>query len=364
VSAVAESRLTIRGLRVRTVEVPMPHPHRTASGTITSSPLVLTDLLTDEGVVGSSYVFCYTAVALRPTALLLQGLEPLLVGQPVAPLELERQLTGRFRLLGAQGLAGMALSAIDMAAWDALARAHDLPLARLLGAEPRPVRMYGSIGYDGADGCARAAAAWAERGVTGVKAKIGYPDVREDLAVIRAIRRAAGDDVALMVDYNQSLSPAEAIDRARQLDDEGLTWIEEPTRAEDYAGMAQVARAAATPIQAGENWWGPQELAKAVAAGASDHVMPDAMKIGGVTGWQRAAAIAEASGLLVSSHLFVEVSMHLLCATPTAHWLEYADWFNPVIAEPLRIADGFAVLDDRPGSGVEWDEDALERFAT
>ena len=113
----AESRLTIRGLRVRTVEVPMSDPHRTASGTITSSPLVLTDLITDEGPVGSSYVFCYSAVALKPTALLLQGLEPVLVGQPVAPLELERQLAGRFRLLGAQGLTGIALSAIDMAAW-------------------------------------------------------------------------------------------------------------------------------------------------------------------------------------------------------------------------------------------------------
>ena len=359
----AESRLTIRGLRVRTVEVPMLHPHRTASGTITSSPLVLTDLLTDEGVVGSSYVFCFTAVVLRPTALLLQGLEPLLVGQPVAPLELDRQLAGRFRLLGRQGLTGIALAAIDMAAWDALARAHDLPLVRLLGAEPRPVRMYGSIGYDGADGCAREAAAWAERGATGVKAKIGYPDVREDRAVIRAIRRAAGDDMAVMVDYNQSLTPVEAIERTRQLDDEGLTWIEEPTLAEDYAGLAEVARAAATPIQAGENWWGPRELAKAIAAGASDHVMPDAMKIGGVTGWLQAAAIAAASGRLVSSHLFVEVSAHLLGATPTAHWLEYADWFNPVIAEPLEIVDGFAVPNDRPGSGIEWNETAVARYA-
>jgi mandelate racemase len=187
-------------------------------------------------VVGSSYVFCYTAVALKPTALLLQSLEPVPVGQPVAPLELDRQLTGRLRLLGAQGLTGIALAAIDMAAWDALARAHDLPLGRLLGAEPRQVRMYGSVGYDGPDGSAREAAAWAERGVTGVKAKIGYPDVREDRAVIRAIRRATGDEMAVMVDYNQSLTPVEAIERARQLDDEGLTWIEEPTRAEDYAG--------------------------------------------------------------------------------------------------------------------------------
>jgi mandelate racemase len=361
-NAVTDSPL-IRGLRVRTVEVPMPHPHRTASGTITSSPLVLTDLLTDEGVVGSSYVFCYSALALQPTALLVRGLEPLLVEQLVEPVELGRQVAATFRLLGGQGLAGMAMAAIDMAAWDALARAHGVSLARLLGAAPRPVPMYGSIGYDDAESSAREAAAWVQRGVGGVKAKIGHPDVREDLAVIRAIRRAVGDDVALMVDYNQSLMPVEAIERARRLDGEGLTWIEEPTLAEDYAGLAAVARAVATPVQAGENWWGPQELAKAVAAGASDHVMPDVMKIGGVTGWQRAAAIAAGAGRMVSSHLFVEVSAHLLCATPTAHWLEYADWFNPILARPLRIEDGYAVPDDRPGSGIEWDEQAVARYA-
>src|SRR3954447_6569885 len=230
--------MKIQGLRVRAVRVPMTEPHRTASGVVAESPLVLTDALTDAGITGHSMVFTYTPAALRPTAELIRNIEPLVKGQPLAPAEIEQLLARRFRLLGTQGLVGIALAAVDMALWDALARAHGLPLVRLLGGAERPVRCYGAVGYDGVEGCARAAGRWAERGFTGVKAKIGYPTVREDVAVVRAMRRAVGDGVSVMVDYNQSLTPAEAVERLRVLDGEGLAWVEEPTLAHDYAGHA------------------------------------------------------------------------------------------------------------------------------
>jgi len=357
-----QAPLKIRELRVRAVKVPMAHPHRTASGTITESPLVLTDVLTEEGVVGHSYVFCYSTLALKATALLVQGIGSLIAGQLVAPLQIERQLAARFRLLGPQGLTGMAMAAIDIALWDALARASGLSLARILGGTLRPIPAYGAIGFDGADGSARVAAEWAGRGFKGVKAKIGYADAREDVAVVRAIRREVGDNVAVMVDYNQSLTPTEAIDRGQHLDAEDLTWIEEPTLTDDYTGHARVAREVRTPIQCGENWWGTHDMRKAIEAGACDYVMPDVMKIGGVTGWLRASALAEAHSIRLSNHLFVEVSTHLLSVTPTAHWLEYADWFNPILEQPLRIVDGCTALEERPGSGVEWNEEAVARY--
>jgi mandelate racemase len=147
------------------------------------------------------------------------------------------------------------------------------------------------------------------------------------------------------------------------LDGEGLAWVEEPTLAHDYPGHALVTREAVTPIQCGENWWGTQDLRHALAARASDLVMLDAMKIGGVTGWVRSAALAQAEGVPVSSHLWPEVSAQLLCVTPTAHWLEYCDWWNPVLSNPLRIEDGMAVVDDTIGTGVTWDERAVERFS-
>jgi mandelate racemase len=341
----------------------MTEPHRTASGVITESPLVLTDVITDTGISGHSIVFTYTPAALNPTAELIQNCEALVKGDVLAPVEVEQKLAKRFRLLGTQGLVGIALAAIDMALWDALAHVHSLPLVRLLGGVEKPVRAYGAVGYDGVQGSAKGAEGWGKRGFMGIKAKIGYPTVQEDVAVVRAMRKAVGNDMAIMVDYNQCLTPTEAVERLRILDDEGLTWVEEPTLAHDYAGHALVAREARTPIQCGENWWGTLDLLHAIEAQASDFVMPDVMKIGGVTGWLRAATLAQAKGIRVSNHLWPEISARLLCCTPTAHWLEYADWWNPILAEPLRIEKGMAIIDDAFGTGVEWNEDAVSRFS-
>ena len=353
----------LRELRVRAVRVPLPQPHRTASGVVAQAPLVLTDAVTDDGVIGHSLVFTYTPAALGPTAELIRNCEPLIKGDALAPAEVEQKLAKRFRLLGTQGLVGMALAAIDMALWDALARSHGVSLVRLLGGVERPIPAYGGIGYDGSTECAKVAAEWAERGFAGVKAKIGYPTVQEDVAVVRAMRKAVGDRVAIMVDYNQSLTPGEAIERIRVLDDEGVAWVEEPTLAHDYAGHALIAREARTPIQCGENWWGVLDMRHAFDAGATDLVMPDVMKIGGVTGWQRAAALAQTYGVRLSSHLWPEISAQLLCVTPTAHWLEYADWWNPVLAEPLRVENGMATVAGATGTGVAWNEDVVGKFS-
>ncbi len=353
----------IQGFKVRIVRVPLKEPHQTASGVITESPLVLTDIITDTGISGHSIVFTYTPAALKPTADLIQNFEGLVKGDVLAPAEIEQKLSKQFRLLGTQGLVGMALAAIDMALWDALARTRQLPLVQLLGGLKKPIRAYGAVGYDGATESAKVAESWAKRGFTGVKAKIGYPDVQEDIAVVRAIRRATGSDMAIMVDYNQSLTPAEAVERLRILDHEGLTWVEEPTLAHDYTGHAFVAREARTLIQAGENWWGTLDMQHAIDTQASDLVMPDVMKVGGVSGWLRAAALAHSKGIRVSSHLWPELSARLLCCTPTAHWLEYVDWWNPVLAEPLFIENGMAIINDNAGTGVEWNEEAVSNFS-
>jgi mandelate racemase len=353
----------IKEFNVRAVRVPMTEPHKTASGVITESPLVLTDVITDTGISGHSIVFTYTPAALKPTAELIQNFEALVKGEILAPAEIEQKLSQRFRLLGSQGLVGIALAAIDMALWDALARAHNVPLVQLLGGKERPIRAYGAVGYDGVAGCTKTAERWASQGFEGIKAKIGYPTVQEDVAVVRAMRKAAGADMAIMVDYNQSLTPTDAIERLRILDDEGLTWVEEPTLAHDYAGHAMIAREARTPIQCGENWWGTLDMQHAIEARASDFVMPDVMKIGGVTGWLRAAALAQVHGLRVSSHLWPEISAHLLCCTPTAHWLEYADWWNPILKEPIRIDKGMVRIDCAIGTGVDWNEDAVRKFS-
>jgi mandelate racemase len=257
----------------------------------------------------------------------------------------------------------MAVAGLDLAAWDALAQAAAVPLAALLGAEPRAIPAYNSLGMLPPGEAAEEAAKTATAGFRALKLKIGWPSLGQDLAVVRAARRALPDEIALMVDFNQSLSTAEAVRRSVALDGEGVAWIEEPVRADDFTGAAEVARSAATPIQIGENFAGPHEMADALRLKASDLVMPDVQQIGGVTGWLRAAALAHVAGVPCSSHLFIETSVHLLAATPTCHWIEYLDVAAPVLAEPLRPVDGALRPFERPGIGLAWDESAVARFA-
>jgi len=349
---------------VRAVNVPMNRPLATGAGTVEMAPLLLIDLYTEEGVTGRSYLLCYTPLALKPVRQFLETLGTLIQGDAVAPLAIEHKLQRQFRLLGAKGPIAMAMAGIDMAAWDALATGSGLPLVKMLGGEPRPVRAYNSCGL-GIIGSERAAAEAQELAAPGfgaIKVRLGYPDLETDVAVVRAVKRAVGDGIHVMSDYNQSQSVPEVIRRIHALDDEGLYWIEEPTLADDYAGHAQIRRKARTAIQTGENWWGPLDMAKCIAAGGSDYGMPDAMRIGGVTNWMRAAALGETAGLPLSSHLYPEISAHLLAVTPTCHWLEYVDWASPILQEPLQIENGHAILSDKPGIGMRWDEAAVGKY--
>ncbi|HZS32474.1 MAG TPA: enolase C-terminal domain-like protein [Methylomirabilota bacterium] len=355
-------RLHVRDVTARPVVAPLVPPLHTASGSLTEAPLLLVDLRTEEGPVGRAYLFGFQRLTLGPLRDLVTGLAETIAGRPVAPADLDRALRARLTLLGARGLQGMAIAALDLAAWDALAVAAGLPLASVLGGELRPIPAYSSLGMippgEAADVAARTVAA----GFRGLKIKIGWPTLEQDLAVVRATRRALPDEVALMVDFNQSLSTAEALRRGRALDGEGLAWIEEPVRADDFRGAAEVARTLATPIQLGENLAGPFEMAEALRAGAADLVMPDVQQIGGVTGWLRAAALAHAAAIPCSSHLFIEASAHLLAVTPTCHWLEYLDIAAPVLAEPLRPVAGAIRAPARPGLGLAWDEAAVRRY--
>ena len=357
--------LRIHSLRVRAVSVPLRLPLATRSGSVATAPLVLLDLHTDQGVTGRAYLFCVTPLALKPMVRLLDNLAPTLQGQALAPLALYQQLQRQFRLLGTEGLTGMAIAAIDMAAWDALAQAQGLPLVRLLGAQPRPLPAYNSngLGLMGLAALADQAPRLLARGFTAIKLRLGHADAAADLAAVHAVRQVVGEGVHLMTDYNQGLSVAEAGQRLAALAGAGLAWVEEPTLSADTAGHARLRQKATMPVQLGENWWGPLAMAQALAAGACDLAMPDVMRIGGVSGWLQAATLASTAGMPLSSHLFPEISAHLLAASATAHWLEYVDWAEPVLRTPLRIEGGMAHPSQTPGTGVDWDEAAVARYA-
>ena len=336
----------------------------TSAATVRAAPLLLVNVETEQGVVGRTYVFCYRRSGARSIAQVLQEAAELVSGEAVAPAAMAATLQRRYDLIGVTGIVRMALSAFDAALWDALAVAAGLPLATLLGGTPRPIRAYNScgLGLMSPQAAADEAELLLEGGFKGIKLRLGYETLDEDLAVTRAVRRRLPDNVELMVDYNQALSVDDALLRGRALQSEGVAWLEEPIRHDDHRGNAAIADALDLPLQIGENFNGPKDLKLALDARACDLVMPDVARIGGVSGWMQAAGIAAARGMPMSSHLMPEVSGHLLAATPTCHWLEYVDWADVLVQEPLRINEGQAVVPDRPGSGMVWDEAAVLHY--
>ncbi|WP_321816584.1 MULTISPECIES: enolase C-terminal domain-like protein [unclassified Paraburkholderia] len=354
--------IRIKGLRARAVNVPLEYPVKTAVGTVATSPLVLIDLYTDADVVGTAYVFTYTPLALKPVQRMLEELAPVIEGQPLAPFHIDQLFQSKFRLIGNTGIVKIATAGIDMAIWDAKAKAAKLPLVELLGGVAKPLPSYDSHSMDGVELATQRAKRAAEQGYSAIKTKIGYATIAEDLEVVRSIRNAVGDEVQIMVDFNQSQTVPEAIRRGRALEQEGVAWIEEPTVQYDYKGHARVREALNVPIQMGENWFGPEEMSLALSIGACDLAMVDLMKIGGVTGWLRASALADDAGIPLSSHIFQEFSAHVLAVSPTCHWLERMDMAGPVLEPLLKFKDGNAHFGDVPGAGIVWREEEVERY--
>jgi mandelate racemase len=358
-------RLTFRSVNVRPVLVPLSRPVVSRVGHFDLWPLILIDLQTEEGIVGRSYLEPYLKDAARYIVPAVHDLARARQGTPIRPFDDFQNARKALNLVGYEGLSMIAIAGLDMAAWDALAKAAGLPLAEFLGGSIGPVQAYNSNGLwltDVASLAREATELVAEGEFTALKLRLGREALNDDLRAIRSVRESVGGDVKLMVDFNQGLTLGDALHRCHALDDEGLFWFEEPITYNNLQGYAQLARELKTPVQLGENFYGPRELSRALEMKAGDYVMPDLMRIGGVSGWLRSVPIAAALGVEVSTHLYPEVAAHLMRVTETAHWLEWQNWANPILEQPFRVEKGRIIVPDRPGCGIEWDEKAISRY--
>jgi mandelate racemase len=356
------SSLTFKSIKARPVVLKLKRPVIARIATITDWPIILIDLYTEEGIVGRSYLEPYVAKAMKYLIPALHDFGEMLKGRKVTPVELYELARKSLHFVGYQGLSMIAVSGLDMAAWDALAKAASMPLCVLLGGSVGPAKAYNSNGLWLREPEAVAAEAIElrdEGGFTGLKLRLGRERMRDDLATLRAVHDAVGEDMQLMVDFNQGLNLGEALQRCHAIDDLGLAWIEEPIVYDNLDGYIQLAAELKTPIQIGENFYGPRDLYRALQSKACDFVMPDFMRIGGVTGWLRSAAIAGTAGVPMSTHLYPEVAAHMLRVTETSHWLEWQDWADPILQKPYEIKDGLLHIPDLPGVGLEWNEDAV-----
>ena len=360
-------QLTLHSIKLRVLSVPLRRPivSNPTVGKYTEWPFILVDLMTNEGVIGRSYLEPYIVKSAEYILPAILAIAEALRSKPLSPVDCFKTAVQTMHLSGREGIGLVAASAIDMAIWDAVSKAAGQPLAQYLGASTGPVRAYNTNGLwllppeqlkD------EALALVAEGNFSAIKMRLGRENFRDDIAALDAVRSAVGSDVRIMTDFNQGLDLSEALLRLHALDGEGLQWFEEPIAYDNFDGCAQLARELKTPIQIGENLYGPRSFYKAVQAKAADLFMPDLMRIGGVTGFMRCAAIAGAAGVPLSSHLYPEVSAHLLRASESAHWLEWRDWAHLFIAEPFAVKNGMVDVPNRAGSGLEWDEAAVTKL--
>ncbi|SIR47176.1 mandelate racemase [Pseudacidovorax sp. RU35E] len=352
--------LTLERIDARPVLLKLNRPIRARIGGVSDWPVILIDLHTREGIVGRSYLEPYLPNAMRYLIAMLKDLSDALKGRPVAPADLYIIARKSLHIVGYPGLSTIAVAGLDMAAWDALAKSAELPLCTFLGGSIGTVPAYNSNGLwlIAPEAAEEEACRLREEGnFSALKMRMGRAHLRDDLAAFEAVRRGVGEDIHLMVDFNQCLGIGDALLRCRAVDELGFEWIEEPLLYDNFDGYAKLCDALRTPLQLGENFYGPLDLHRALQMNACDLVMPDFMRIGGVTGWMRAAGIAGAAGVPMSTHFYPEVGAHVMRVTETAHWLEWIDWVNPVLQKPYAVRDGQVVIPDAPGLGIDWDED-------
>ncbi|HEY8477952.1 MAG TPA: mandelate racemase/muconate lactonizing enzyme family protein [Chloroflexota bacterium] len=363
----SDSTVRIVGVEARLYAIPTPRPMVNAQRAATVAHHVFATVRTNQGISGTGYAFTWDAGLSRAIAALvaalgqrLDGADPFLAGQ------IWRDLWGAVAFVGHQGMSVLAIAALDTALWDLRGKLLDTPVYRLLGGTRQEVPCYAS-GWLGLhltqEELERVASALVEGGFRAVKMNVGR-DPDEDVARVRAVRRAVGDGVALLVDANHAWRPAEAVRIGRRLEEIGIFWLEDPVHQDDLDGYAQVAAALDVPVAAGETAYTKLGIRALLERSAADVLMPDLQRAGGITEWMKIAALAEAWHRPVSSHVFLEPSVHLVAAATNALFLEFMARWDHVLEEPLRVREGTVRVPEAPGLGICFRESALEQYRT
>ena len=356
-------RITWIGLR--SVELPLAQAvsdAKVATGrqaALAAVSLLFAEIETEQGHAGLG--FSYSLRTGGPAQYAhAQELAPLLIGEdPNDIARLWNKLAWVSASVGRGGVAAQAIAAFDTALWDLKARRAALPLSKLLGAQRHSVRCYNTSGgylQASIEEVIDKATQSRERGIGGVKMKVGQPDRRLDLQRVEAMRKHLGDEVPLMVDVNQQWDRITALRMGRVLEQYQLEWIEEPLDAHDVAGHAALAAQLDTPVGTGEMLTSATEALDYVDTGAVDVIMHDAPRMGGITPFLKVARAAEQRGMIMAPHFVMEIHLHLAAAYEHSTWVEHFEWLEPAFNERLEIRDGHMLVPDRPGLGLSLHE--------
>ena len=360
------SGTTIVEVSTRFLSIPLERPLLTAAFPIPAIDTALVEIRTADGTSGVAWSFAFGKGRVASMVRLIEDLGSMAVGEDALFTErLWRKLVNACGFIGKRGLAAAAISAIDTACWDIAGKAAGLPVYRMLGAHSDRVEAYASQGLwldRSRDELQEEAAALVAQGFRAVKMRAGIGDEDEDVARVRSVREAVGPDVELMVDANQAWDLKQTLRMARRFEEFDLAWLEEPMPFGRVADYVQATSQMTMPMCTGESNYYKDEIVELATSRATDLVMPDLMRMAGVTEWVKAAHACEALDATVTPHLFMEHSAHLAAASPNVVWQEFQPWWQPIMQEPIVMDQGSIALSERPGFGIELDRTAVSNY--
>ncbi len=343
------------------------------SGVRSTRSTTLVRVVTDEGITG---IGSCSGNGELIEVIVGKVLKPLLIGMD--PSEIDQiwdkvYVRGGHKEFGTRGIGVVALSGVDIALWDILSKARGVPLYELLGGKCRDkVPVYATALYpEEPSKVAQRARKFADQGFHGVKIKIGF-DLDQDIRIVRAVREELGKDFVIMTDANQGYSVDVALEASDAFADCGAFWLEEPLFVEDIEGHAILREKGRTPIAVGENLHTRYAFENFIARGAVDFIQPDVARAGGITEITKITALAARHNVPVSFHTWgdgvaLAASVHLSAALKDCIVMELDYTYNPLreelLREPFKVQEGYLIPPEKPGLGIELDQDALQRFA-
>jgi L-alanine-DL-glutamate epimerase-like enolase superfamily enzyme len=331
--------------------------------------MIVTDVTTDTGLVGTGFSHTSGVGSTAIKALIDREIAPFVIGAEASPRGLWHRTWMHVHWMGGGGVSTMALAALDIALWDLVAKECKQPLTTILGGQCQDRVLAYASGinlHKSAEEVVEQVRGWKANGFRAFKVKVGKPDIEEDVERLTKVREAAGR-LPVMIDANQGWDLAKAMRAINAYQHLSPYWVEEPLLADDVVGHARLKQLVRSPIAIGENVYTIQQFNDFLTRGACDYVQADICRVGGITPFLEIAALARAWNVPVAPHFMMELSGQILCCLPNGHILEHIDGGSltelSALTEPMRIVDGYFTPPKRIGHGIEFDRAYLKKHA-